>query len=221
MGIRNYFVGGLKDGWDRQLRSLRIGGVLLGAFFVILGLICVLMPFQSAAFVETLIAVFVLILGVYHLAQYASTPVLLRRGGALLAAIFNVFLGIFLLTTPDESMMGFFATIIAVALLFAGLLDLFIAGQLRILRARGYSWTLAKGVLMILAAMMFSVLPVSSTVTVSVFVGLYLLTSGASLLVECLGIKDGAETNGHSKGSGQRGRKKLDEIEEGEIVEKK
>lgn len=220
MGIKENFMENLAEDWNRRLRSLRISGILLGAVFIVLGLMCIFMPFRSVAFVETVIAIFIFILGIYHLAQYSSTPVLLRRGSEMIAAIFNVILGIFLLTTPDDAMMGFFASVIGFALMVAGLINLLIAGQLRVLSAHGYSWTLAKGLLMVFVALVFWFLPVSSTVTMSVFVGAYLLVSGGSLLIECFSAKDG-KTRQRAGTSAKHKRSKYDTIQEGEVVKKR
>jgi uncharacterized membrane protein HdeD (DUF308 family) len=105
------------------LWARRWGGVLLqlliGLLEVIVGLLCITHPIQSAADLTLLIAAFFLVSGLFRLCALVvhSYP---QWGWALLSGVINVLLGALIWAQWPESAFWVIGTFVGIDLLFAG-----------------------------------------------------------------------------------------------------
>ena len=119
-----------------------------------------------------------------------NAPIYVRFGGSLISGILNVILGILLLTSPSEELFTAFAFLLAVNLLMVGIEELEIYAKIRFFNAAGNGWLMANSIINIIAAVIFLMVPKTSAAFLSLFVAIYLITGGVSLLIGCFNAKE-------------------------------
>lgn len=176
--------------WNRRLRLLRWSGFALGTILLILGALCFVAPATFAETISFFIAIIVIIFGAYRLIEYFTTPALFRFTGKLISGVFNFVIGYLLLNTPGESMIMLFTIIIAVDLVLVGIEKLALAMKLSYFGAERFGWLIADAVITLACAALFIFLPMISFSILGVFIGIYMITGGASILFECINAKE-------------------------------
>ncbi len=176
--------------WNQRIRGLRWAGFALGTILIILGALCFVSPDQFAETISMVIALIIVIFGAYRLIEYFATPILFRFTGKLISGIFNLVIGYLLLNTPTETMVTMFTIIIAVNLVLVGIEKLALAMKLSYFNANNFGWLIADAVITLVGAAIFIFLPSISFALLGVFVGVYMITGGASILLECINVKE-------------------------------
>ncbi len=206
--------------WNRRIRGMRWFGFALGSIMMIFGAFCFVRPSMVTELSAILLAGAIIVLGVYRLVEYFSTPILFRFGGKLISGIFNLIIGYLLLSASSEATQALFTTIIAIDLFLVGIEKLIFAGKLRFFGASDYSWIIADGTLNLIASSIFFFLPGVSSVMLGVFIGIFMVFVGASVLIECINAKEYLLTDKAAKKRNAAARKRLADIEEAEIKKK-
>lgn len=180
----------IKDRWNKNLRSMRIWGVIAAILMLVTGFLCIAYPVEATYEIEILAAVAMFCFGIWEIVQYAERPVFLRRGSSVASGILNILLAILLLTSPAEDMMVFFGFLFGLDLMMLGFDQVTIAGSLRAIGAEGTGWLTVDGILNIIFGILLLFMPVASVPTVSVIMAMYLIFGGISLLVMSISAKD-------------------------------
>ena len=142
---------------------------------LVLGILCIAFPFSSAYVMEIIASLLILAFGIAEIVIYMNAPIYVRFGGSLISGILNVILGILLLTSPSEELFTAFAFLLAVNLLMVGIEELEL---------------MANSIINIIAAVIFLMVPKTSAAFLSLFVAIYLITGGVSLLIGCFNAKE-------------------------------
>ena len=179
-----------KKRWNQRLRWVRIAGFIVGILFLVFGITCLFSPLRSAAALKAIIAVFILGLGVVRFFEYFMTPALIRFGGKLVSAIFNITIGVILIQMPTSAALTIFSFIIGFYLLITGVSKLAYASQLHVFGVKECGWVVVDGAFKLITAFLFFAMPMLSVAMLNVVLGLYLLIDGMSILLEAADTKN-------------------------------
>lgn len=203
--------------WNSRVRGLRWMGFALGTVLMILGGLCFVTPEKFAVTISYVIASMIIIFGVYRLIEYFTTPMLFRFTGKLISGIFNLVVGYLLFTMSATATVKMFTIILAIDFLLIGIDKLALAMKLRYFGASNFGWLIADAIITLVSAAFFIFLPAVSFTVLGVFIGVYMVAGGASILLECINAKEYViKTPRSSKAAA----KKLS-AKEAEVVEKK
>lgn len=176
-----------RQAWNKQVKHLRIWGIVLGIVSIFAGIVFVLNPVESAFVLSLFASILLIIFGIGEICEYAATPSAFRTGVSLVAGILNIILGILLLAASPATMLATFGILFAVILLMTGIDQLTIGSRLRATGIADTGWLTFNAVLSIIAGVIFLFIPIAGMAFTSIFIGFYLLVGGIMLLIA--GIK--------------------------------
>lgn len=175
--------------WNQKLKSVRIFSFVLSIFMIVCGVLCVIFPVQAVLAAEILAAVVIITLGVYEIIDYFCEPGFLRQPMSLIGGVLNLIIGILLIFSPSQVTISTFAFLFGILLMVFGVDKITFAHRLNFFTATNYSWVVTSGILNILAAIAFIVVPLASTVVLNYIVAAYLFVGGITLFIEAVSIK--------------------------------
>lgn len=179
-----------KNRWNQRLRWIRIAGYIVGILMILAGVACLFSPIRSAEALKAIIAIIIINVGVVRFFEYFFSPALIRFGGKLISAIFNILIGAILIQMPTGTALTIFSFVIGLYLLVSGVSKLAYAAQLRVFGVMNCGWVVVDGAFRTITAFLFFAMPMLSIAILSVVVGLYLLIDGASILIETADSKN-------------------------------
>lgn len=164
--------------------------LLEGVVFVILGLVALFQPYVMAVSIEILLGSLLLVAGIVqgfraltHLKEQGAVPLLIGAGFALIA-------GLLLLAYP---MTGVITLTLLLTVFF------FVDGFSRIVSSlqyrplKGWGWLFFSGAISVALAVMITMgLPTTAVWVIGIYLGVYLLFVGISLITLSTYIKNGA-----------------------------
>lgn len=180
----------IKNQWNKNLRSMRIWGVVAAILMIIVGILCIVYPVETTYTIEILASIALFCFGIWEIAQYFQKPPFLRMGSSLASGILNLLLGIMLLTSPAEDMLVFFGFLFGLDLMMLGFEQITAAGRLKAIGVTGTGWLTADGVLNIIFGIILLFTPMASIPAVSLILAMYLIFGGISLLITSFNAKD-------------------------------
>lgn len=178
------------ENWNTKLKSIRITCFVISALMLICGILFMVFPVKSVFVVETIAAVLIIALGVYQICDYFCVPAFLRDPGSLISSILNIVIGILLLCGPMEATVSTFAFLFGFLLMVFGINKIAFANKLNCFGAERYGWVIASGVLNILAAVTFMILPMVSTLVLNYIVAAYLLVGAVALFIDAITMRE-------------------------------
>lgn len=184
------YTNALVEGWNHKLRSVRIASFIISILLVVCALLCAFFPVQSAGVMGALAAILILALGVYQLIDYFCAPPFLREAGGLVSSVLNLLIGVLLLASPTEATLSTFAFLLGGLMLVFGINKLSFSSKLGYFGVSGYGWVVVSGVLNLLAALSFLLLPLFSALVLNYLVAGYLLVGGVTLFIEAIAMRD-------------------------------
>lgn len=180
----------IKDKWNKNLRSMRIWGIVASIFMIFIGILCIAYPVQTTYAIEVLASVALLCFGIWEIVRYVQTTPFLRTGVRLASGILNILLAIMLLTSPAEDLLMSFGFLFGLDLMMLGFEQVTTASRLAVIGVIGTGWLTADGVLNIIFGIILLFMPLGSVVAVSALLAMYLIFGGISLLVTSINAKD-------------------------------
>lgn len=190
MGPNFDYISEFSDNWNKRISPLRKAGIIISVLMLILGVLLLIFPMQSAVVIEVIAALLIVVLGISQIVEYVRMPPYIRRAGILVLSILNIIFGILLAASPNKVGVPTFAFMFGLMMLMAGIDKLTLADRLKFFSVPNCGWVIASGVFSIIAAVFFIVAPFASTIVLSCFIAVYLLVGGLTLLVESLSMKD-------------------------------
>ena len=178
------------ENWNTKLKSIRITCFVISALMLICGILFMVFPVKSVFVVETIAAVLIIALGVYQICDYFCVPAFLRDPGSLISSILNIVIVILLLCGPMEATVSTFAFLFGFLLMVFGINKIAFANKLSCFGAERYGWVIASGVLNILAAVTFMILPMVSTLVLNYIVAAYLLVGAVALFIDAITMRE-------------------------------
>ena len=178
------------ENWNRKLKSVRLLGAVVSLCMLVCAVLCMQAPSPMQKALKIAAALVIIALGMYQLVDYYYMPVLLRDGGTLIGAVLNTVIGMLLLFSPVEITVSVFAYMFGFLLMIFGVNKITFANKLHFFGIFDYSWVIASGVMNILAAAVFLIIPLISIVMLNTALAGYLAVGGITLLVEVVTMKN-------------------------------
>lgn len=182
------YVQELIDTWNRRRKKLRTTYFIMAAILLIAGILTAIFPFRIFSFMQYLAAVAVIVIGVCHFVAFASMTYYFRDYMLLLSGILNILIGVMLLIMPVTLTVQVFTFMLAFILIFSGVEKLSLASRLRYFRIPHTGSLTFSGILNIILAVVFLLLPFVSALALNYILAAYLIIIGAALLIEAAGM---------------------------------
>lgn len=182
------YVQELIDTWNRRRKKLRTTYFLIAAILLIAGILTAIFPIRIFSFMQYLAAVAVIVIGVCHFVAFASMTYYFRDYMLLLSGILNILIGVMLFIMPVTLTVQVFTFMLAFILIFSGVEKLSLASRLRYFRIPHTGSLTFSGILNIILAVVFLLLPFVSALALNYILAAYLIIIGAALLIEAAGM---------------------------------
>lgn len=183
------YVQEMIDAWNRGRKRMRTVYFILGALLLIAGILTAVFPIGIFAVIQYLAAAAVIGIGIYHFITFASMTYYFRDYMLIISGILNVLIGIMLLIMPIQLTVQVVTFMLAFLLIFNGAEKLSFASRLRYYRIPHAGALTFSGVLNIILAVVFLLLPFVSALALNYILCAYLVIMGIALLIEAAGMR--------------------------------
>lgn len=182
------YVQELIDTRNRRRKKMRTAYFIMAAVLLIAGVLTAVFPVGIFAVIQYFAALAVIIIGIYHFVAFASMTDYFKDYMLLLSGILNVLIGVMLFVMPVTLTVQVITFMLAFLLIFSGAEKLSMASRLRYFRIPHTGSLTFSGILNIILAVIFLLLPFVSALALNYILAAYLLLTGAALLVEAIGM---------------------------------
>lgn len=167
---------------------MRTAYFIMAVVLLIAGVLTAVFPVGIFAVIQYFAALAVIIIGIYHFVAFASMTYYFKDYMLLLSGILNVLIGVMLFVMPVTLTVQVITFMLAFLLIFSGAEKLSMASRLRYFRIPHTGSLTFSGILNIILAVIFLLLPFVSALALNYILAAYLLLTGAALLVEAIGM---------------------------------
>ena len=182
------YVQELIDTWNSRRKKIRTAYIIIAAVLLIAGILTAVFPVSIFAVMQYFAAAAVIVIGIYHFVTFASMTYYFRDYMLLLSGILNVLIGIMLFFMPVALTVQVITFMLAFLLIFSGAEKLSLASRLRYFRIPHTGSMTFSGVLNIILAVVFLLLPFVSALALNYILAAYLIIMGIALLIETAGM---------------------------------
>ena len=182
------YVQELIDTWNSRRKKMRAAYIIIAAFLLIAGILTAIFPVGIFAVIQYFAAIAVIAVGICHFVAFASMTYYFRDYMLLLSGILNVLIGVMLFVMPVTLTVQVITLLLAFLLIFSGAEKLSLASRLRYFRIPHTGSTTLSGVLNIILAVVFLLLPFVSALALNYILAAYLIITGIALLNEAAGM---------------------------------
>lgn len=182
------YVQELIDTWNRRRKKMRTAYFIMAVVLLIAGVLTAVFPVGIFAVIQYFAALAVIIIGICHFVAFASMTYYFKDYMLLLSGILNVLIGVMLFVMPVTLTVQVITFMLAFLLIFSGAEKLSMASRLRYFRIPHTGSLTFSGILNIILAVIFLLLPFVSALALNYILAAYLLLTGAALLVEAIGM---------------------------------
>lgn len=183
------YVQEMIDSWNRGRKKVRTAYFIIGAALLIAGILTAVFPVGIFAVIQYLAAAAIIGVGIYHFITFASMTYYFRDYMLIISGILNVLIGIMLLVMPIQLTVQVVTFMLAFLLIFNGAEKLSFASRLRYFRIPHAGTLTFSGILNIILAVVFLLLPFISALALNYILCAYLVLTGIALLVEAAGMR--------------------------------
>ncbi len=182
------YVQELIDTWNKNRRKVRTAYFVIAAVLIIAGILTAVFPISIFAVIQYLAAIAVIAVGIYHFITFSSMTYYFKDYMLLLSGILNVLMGVMLFIMPVTLTVQVTTLLLAFLLIFNGVEKLSLASRLRYFRIPRTGSLTFSGILNIVLAVIFMLLPFVSALALNYILAAYLVLTGAALLIEAAGM---------------------------------
>ena len=182
------YVQELIDTWNKGRKKIRTAYFIIAALLVIAGILTAVFPIGIFAVIQYFAAAAVIVIGISHFAAYASMTYYFRDGMLIISAILNILIGVMLFVMPVTVTVEVITFMLAFLLIFSGAQKISFASRLKYFRIPHTGSLTFSGVLNIILAVIFLLLPFMSALTLNYILAAYLIITGAALFAEAIGM---------------------------------
>lgn len=182
------YVQELIDTWNSRRKKTRAAYIIIAAVLLIAGVLTAVFPVGIFTVIQYFAAVAVIAVGIYHFVAFASMTYYFRDYMLLLSGILNVMIGIMLFVMPVALTVQVITFLLAFLLIFSGAEKLTLASRLRYFRIPHTGSATFSGLLNIILAVVFLLLPFVSALALNYILAAYLVITGIALLIEAAGM---------------------------------
>ena len=179
------YVQELIDTWNKKRKKMRTAYIIIAVLLLIAGILTAVFPVGIFAVMQYFA---VIVIGIYHFVTFASMTYYFRDYMLLLSGILNVLIGIMLFIMPVALTVQVITFMLAFLLIFSGAEKLSLASRLRYFRIPHTGSMTFSGVLNIILAVVFLLLPFVSALALNYILAAYLIIMGIALLIETAGM---------------------------------
>ena len=182
------YVQELIDTWNKKRKKIRTAYFIIAAVLFLAGILTAVFPVRVFAVIQYLAAAAVIVIGIYHFVAYTSMTYYFKDGMLIMSGILNILIGIMLLIMPITLTVQVVTFMLAFLLIFTGAQKISFASRLKYFRIPNTGSLTFSGILNIILAVIFLLLPFVSALALNYILAAYLIITGAALFVEALGM---------------------------------
>ena len=182
------YVQELIDTWNKKRKKVRTAYFIIAAVLFLAGILTAVFPIRVFAVIQYLAAAAVIVIGIYHFAAYTSMTYYFKDGMLIMSGILNILIGIMLLIMPVTLTVQVITFMLAFLLIFTGAQKISFASRLKYFQIPNTGSQTFSGILNIILAVIFLLLPFVSALALNYILAAYLIITGAALFVEALGM---------------------------------
>ena len=182
------YVQELIDRWNDRRKKIRTAYFIIAAILLIAGILTAVFPIRIFSVIQYLAPAAVIAIGIGHFIAFASMTYYFRDYILLLSGILNVLIGIMLFFMPVTLTVQVITFMLSFMLIFGGVEKLSLASRLRYFHIPHTGSLTFSGVLNIVLAVVFLLLPFVSAFALNYILAAYLIIMGAALLIEAAGM---------------------------------
>lgn len=182
------YVQELIDTWNKKRKKVRTAYFIIAAVLFLAGILTAVFPVRVFAVIQYLAAAAVIVIGIYHFVAYTSMTYYFKDGMLIMSGILNILIGIMLLIMPITLTVQVVTFMLAFLLIFTGAQKISFASRLKYFRIPNTGSLTFSGILNIILAVIFLLLPFVSALALNYILAAYLIITGAALFVEALGM---------------------------------
>ena len=138
--------------------------------------------------IQYLSAAAVITIGIYHFVSYASMTYYFKDSMLIINGVLNILIGIMLLIMPVTLTVQIITFMLSFLLIITGAQKISFASRLKYYRIPHTGSLTFSGILNIILAVVFLLLPFASALTLNYILAAYLIISGIALFVEAAGM---------------------------------
>ena len=182
------YVQELIDTWNKKRKKVRTAYFIIAAVLFLAGILTAVFPVRVFAVIQYLAAAAVIVIGIYHFVAYTSMTYYFKDGMLIMSGILNILIGIMLLIMPVTLSVQVITFMLAFLLIFTGAQKISFASRLKYFQIPNTGSLTFSGILNIILAVIFLLLPFVSALALNYILAAYLIITGAALFVEALGM---------------------------------
>ena len=172
----------------RKEKKVRTAYFIIAAVLFLAGILTAVFPVRVFAVIQYLAAAAVIVIGIYHFVAYTSMTYYFKDGMLIMSGILNILIGIMLLIMPITLTVQVVTFMLAFLLIFTGAQKISFASRLKYFQIPNTGSLTFSGILNIILAVIFLLLPFVSALALNYILAAYLIITGAALFVEALGM---------------------------------
>ena len=175
--------------WNKQVKRLKCIFLAIAIALIIVGICCIFFPMEVFTAMQALAAAALIVQGIYFIISYVSATFYFKDPMKIVMGILNIILGILLLFSPVALTASTLTFLFAFLLIFTGAEKIAFAAKMKYYRIMNTGSMTFGGILNIILAVIFLLLPVLSLLVLNYIIAAYLIVSGVALFIEALSMK--------------------------------
>lgn len=179
----------IRSFWNENVKKYRVTAICSGIIMLILGVIGIIWPVDSAVAVACVIAAALIVFGIAKIAGYVKTPTYFRSGLGLVDGILDILLGIMMIFSGADGMLYTLSFFFAFELVVAGIENLVIGNRIQFFGFASTGNFIVSGVIDLIVGTLLLFMPGASLLTMAVMAICFLITKGILLIVD--GVRAG------------------------------
>jgi len=172
-----------------KMKSLKTTCIIISIILIAAGALCVIFPLQVFKVIQYIVGISLILNGVYSIIEYIETTEYFRDPILIIMGILNILMGVLLFFMPVALTETAITFMFAFLMMFTGTQKISFAGRLKYFQIMNTGMITLSGILSIILSVIFILLPLLSKLVLNYIIALYLIVSGATLLIEILSIK--------------------------------
>jgi uncharacterized membrane protein HdeD (DUF308 family) len=166
----------------------RTAAIVVAICMIVLGILFFIWPLISAAGLQFIAAIGILIFGAFQIIRFIREPSGAKQGWTLASGILLVIVGIMALSMGVIDRAFMFSFLLGFLAMMAGINQLTSVGAYK-KAGMSTGWLVASGIINLILAAFLLISPLAAIWALQVVFGIYLLVGGIAFLAEMLAIK--------------------------------
>ena len=183
------FIDEFKYNWNEKIKKWKTIYIVLSILMILAGIICLFFPSQIYDIIKIIAGIVMIGYGIYSLINYHLSISFFKNPFDVVYGMIHILFGILIMIMPSMLTAVTLTYILAFILLFYGAEKIAFAQRLkyfRIMDTKPYKFS---GIVMIIVAIIFFILPVTAALAINYIIAFYLLVDGVTLFIEALNLK--------------------------------